>query len=175
VRAGRRALDRGDHDEAARGLRASLALWRGPALAGHRHEPFAQAAVARLDELRLQAVEDLLAARLAAGEGARMSAELRGLVAAHPLRERMRSLLMLALYRGGRQAEALAVMREGTRLLRDGLGLVPGPELRATERLILTHDPSLARDPAPTAPRPARGTSTARGAGVRFVRRAAWA
>jgi predicted ATPase/DNA-binding SARP family transcriptional activator len=137
VRVARRALDHGEVEQAAAGLHAALGLWRGGALADSRYDAFAQPAIARLEELRLQAVEDLLATRLAAGEGGELVGELQELVTAHPLRERLRSQHMLALYRSGRQAEALAVMREGTRMLIDELGLEPGPELRAMERMIL--------------------------------------
>jgi DNA-binding SARP family transcriptional activator/predicted ATPase len=143
VRAARRALDRGQFSDAAAILRGALDLWRGDALADTRFDGVARHAATRLEELRLQAHEDLLAARLEAGEGLDLVSELRDLVAVHPLRERLRSHLMLALYRAGRQAEALDVMRAGTRLLLDELGLEPGPELRAMERMILRQDDGL--------------------------------
>src|SRR4051812_26478889 len=153
--------------EAARGdpgrLAEALALWRGPALADHRFDEFAQSEIGRLEELRLEAVEERLAAELAAGRAADLVGELRALVAEHPLRERLRGSLMLALYRAGRQADALEVMREGRRQLVDELGLEPGPELRRLEALILAHDPSLdaeatAAAPAPPLPAPATAT-----------------
>ena len=105
----------------------ALALWRGPALADHRFDEFAQSEIARLEELRLEAIEERLAAELARGQAVDLVGELRALVAENPLRERLRGSLMLALYRAGRQADALEVMREGRRLLVDELGLEPGP------------------------------------------------
>jgi predicted ATPase/DNA-binding SARP family transcriptional activator len=134
-------------------LEAALALWRGPALADHRFEPFAQPEIGRLEELRMEALEERIAAELAGGRDADLVGELRSLVAANPLRERLRGQLMLALYRGGRQAEALEVMREGRRQLVDELGIEPGPELRRLESMILAHDPELTVDrPARTSP-----------------------
>lgn len=121
----------------------ALALWRGPALADHRFDDFAQAEIERLEELRLEATEERLAAELDQGQAGDLVGELRTLVAENPLRERLRGRLMLALYRSGRQAEALEVMREGRRLLVEELGLEPGPELRRLERMILAHDPEL--------------------------------
>ena len=152
LRAGRAALD-AEHPQAARDdLEAALALWRGPALADHRFETFAQFEIARLEELRLEAVEERMAAELACGRDADLIGELQALVAEHPLRERLRAHLMLALYRGGRQAEALETMREGRRMLVDELGIEPGPELRRLERMILAHDPELtAERPSPHA------------------------
>ena len=101
---------------AAGEVEPALALWRGPALADHRFDEFAQAEITRLEDLRLEAIEE---------RGADVE-ELRALVAEHPLRERLRAALMRALYRAGRQADALAVMREGRRYLVDELGLEPG-------------------------------------------------
>ena len=121
----------------------ALALWRGPALADHRFDNFAQAEVERLEELRLEATEERLAADLEHGQAGDLVGELRALVAEHPLRERLRGRLMLALYRSGRQADALETMREGRRLLVDELGLEPGPELRRLEAMILAQDPEL--------------------------------
>ena len=128
------ASARADSARAAAQLASALALWRGPALADHRFDEFAQGEIARLEELRLEAIEERLAAELAAGSAADLVGELRALVAEHPLRERLRGQLMLALYRAGRQADALEVMRDGRRLLVDELGLEPGPELRRLER-----------------------------------------
>jgi predicted ATPase/DNA-binding SARP family transcriptional activator len=155
---GRRALQAGERTEAAATLRRALALWRGPALADVRYEPFAQADIARLEELRLAATEDRIDADLGLGRHAELVAELEGLVAAEPLRERLRGQLMLGLYRAGRQADALAAYRDGARTLRDELGLEPGPELRRLEAAILRQDPELepaqARShlPAPVTP-----------------------
>jgi predicted ATPase/DNA-binding SARP family transcriptional activator len=143
------ALAAGDPARAAGDLRAALGLWRGPALAEHRFEEFAQGEIARLEALRVEAIEERLAAELAGGADAELVGELQALVAEHPLRERLRGQLMLALYRAGRQADALEVMRAGRRLLLDELGIEPGPELRRLERMILAHDPAL------TAERPA--------------------
>jgi predicted ATPase/DNA-binding SARP family transcriptional activator len=137
------ALRREDPERAAADLRAALVLWRGDALAEHRFDEFAQREIARLEELRLEAIEERLAAALACGRDADLVGELSRLVAQHPLRERLRAQLMLALYRAGRQAEALETMRVGRRLLVDELGIEPGPELRRLERMILAHDPEL--------------------------------
>ena len=141
---GRRALAGGDPGRANGRLGEALALWRGAPLADFAFEPFAQAEIARLEELRLAAVEDSNEARLALGHHAELVGELETLVRDHPLRERLRGQLMLALYRSGRQAEALAAYRDARRALVDELGLEPGPELRKLERAILAHDPALA-------------------------------
>jgi predicted ATPase/DNA-binding SARP family transcriptional activator len=137
------ALGRQDSEGAAADLRAALTLWRGEALADHRLDEFAQREIARLEELRVEAIEERLAAELACGRDAGLVGELRALVAEHPLRERLRAQLMLALYRSGRQAEALETMRTSRRMLMDELGIEPGPELRRLERMILAHDPEL--------------------------------
>jgi DNA-binding SARP family transcriptional activator len=126
-------------------LREALALWRGPALADLAFEPFAELEVGRLEELRASAGEELAEAELSLGRHADVVPELEALVAAHPLRERLRAQLMLALYRSGRQAEALDAYRDARRALRDGLGLEPSPALRELERAILRQDPRLAR------------------------------
>ena len=142
-----------DPDSASADLEAALGLWRGPALADHRSDEFAQREIGRLEELRMEAVEERMGAQLARGRDADLVGELRTLVAEHPLRERMRAHLMLALYRSGRQADALEAMREGRRLLVDELGIEPGPELRRLEQAILAHDPELAAaKPARTSP-----------------------
>ena len=129
---------------AARDFRAALALWRGPALADLRFEPFAVAEADRLEELRLHALEYRIEADLALGAGSELVPELEALVREHPFRERPLGPLMLALYRAGRQAEALAAYQAGRRRLAEELGLEPGPELRELQRKILEHDPSLA-------------------------------
>ena len=149
----RARVERADPSRAAGQLGSALALWRGPALADHRVEEFTQSEIRRLEELRLEATEERLAAELASGSAADLVGELRALVAEHPLRERLRAQLMLALYRGGRQADALEVMREGRRLLVDELGLEPGPELRRLEGMILAHDPDWAPRTPPTCSR----------------------
>ena len=138
-------------------LRRALALWRGPALVDFGHEPFAQADIARLEELHLAAVEERIEDDLALGRHRELIGELEALVRQHPFRERPRAQLMLALYRCGRQAEALALGRKTRRLFVEDLGIEPGPELRQLERRILNHDQALAPRPnQPTAPaRPA--------------------
>jgi predicted ATPase/DNA-binding SARP family transcriptional activator len=146
--------------EAAAVLREALAIWGGPVLADQRYHPWAQAEIRRLEELRALALEDRVGADLALGDHARLVGELEALVAEHPLRERLRAQQMLALYRSGRHADALAVYRDARTVLDSELGLEPGPELRQLEQAILTHDPSLAAPsdaepgipPAPPAP-----------------------
>lgn len=149
-----------DPETAAQKLRAALALWRGPALADLAYEPFVQAEIARLEELRLAALDQRIDADLAAGRHAEIVGELEGLVSGHPLRERLRCQLMIALYRSGRQAEALDAYREARRELSEGLGLEPGEELRQLEHAILQHDPALdlsRETPAPAVPERAGG------------------
>jgi DNA-binding SARP family transcriptional activator len=130
-------------------LREALALWRGPPLADLAYESFAQAAIGRLEELRLAALEKRIEADLALGRHAELVAELEALVTQHPLRERLRAQLMLALYRCGRQADALADYRTARRALTEELAIEPSPPLRELEQAILRQDPSL--DLAPTA------------------------
>jgi DNA-binding SARP family transcriptional activator len=130
--------------EAARLLGDAEALWRGPALADLDEHEFARLEAARLDELRVTAAEERLAAELDLGRHAALVGELEQLVSQHPLRERLRGQLMLALYRCGRQAEALEVYRAARLALADELGLDPSPELQELERRILRQDPSLA-------------------------------
>jgi class 3 adenylate cyclase len=129
-------------------LRSALALWRGPALADFAYEQFAQSEIARLEELRLSALEERVAADLELGRHAQLVGELEALVAEHPLLQRLRGQLMLALYRSGRHAEALEAYRDGRRALREELGLDPSEDLRKLERAILEQDPSLAGEPA---------------------------
>jgi DNA-binding SARP family transcriptional activator len=158
---GRRALaDGGDVRRAATTLRDALALWRGEPLADVAFESFAQAEIKRLNELHVAALEERAEADLALGRHHELVPELEQLVAGHPLRERLRGQLMLALHRAGRTAHALETYREGRRRLADELGLEPGPALRKLEEAILTSDPSLdlagARDrPEPVALPPA--------------------
>jgi DNA-binding SARP family transcriptional activator len=140
VSEGREALTAGDAGQAVRTLRQALSLWQGPALADFRYEPFAQAEIVRLEELHLTCLEERIEADLALGLANVLVAELRRLVSEHPVRERLRGQLMLALYRDGRQAEALEVYREFRTVLRDELGLEPSPQLRALETAILRQD-----------------------------------
>jgi DNA-binding SARP family transcriptional activator/ABC-type branched-subunit amino acid transport system substrate-binding protein len=128
---------------AARQLRSALALWRGRPYADVEYEPWAQAEIGRLEELRLVALEERIDADLRLGEAPRLVPELEVLVAEHPLRERLRVLLMLALYRSGRQADALEAYAAGRTALVDALGIEPGPELQEMQRRVLTQDPEL--------------------------------
>jgi class 3 adenylate cyclase len=136
----------------------ALALWRGPPLADFTYEPFAQAEIARLEGLRSSAVELRIDADLALGR-AGLVPELEALVAAEPVRERLRAQLMLALYREGRQADALAAYRDARAALVEELGIEPGPELRELEAAILRQDEALAR-PARVASPPQRRLAT---------------
>jgi predicted ATPase/DNA-binding SARP family transcriptional activator len=133
----------GDARTARRLLDDALGLWRGPALADARYESFAQTEIARLEELRLVAVEERIDARLSQGEHALVVAELERLSAEHPSRERLIGLLMLALYRSGRHTDALEVYTRGRRRLDEELGLEPSPELERLQQAILRHDASL--------------------------------
>jgi DNA-binding SARP family transcriptional activator/tetratricopeptide (TPR) repeat protein len=143
VSEGREALAAGVPAQAARTLSQALSLWQGPALADFRYEPFAQAEIARLEELRLTCLEERIEADLALGSASVLIAELRQLVSEHPVRERFRGQLMLALYRDGRQTEALEVYREFRSVLQEELGLDTTPLLRKLEAAILRHDPML--------------------------------
>jgi DNA-binding SARP family transcriptional activator len=140
VSEGREALTAGGAEQAARTLRQALSLWQGPALADFRYEPFAQAEIVRLEELHLTCLEERIEADLTLGLANVLVAELRRLAGEHPVRERLRGQLMLALYRDGRQAEALEVYREFRSVLRDELGLEPSPQLRELETAILRQD-----------------------------------
>ena len=126
----------------------ALSLWRGAPLADFAYESFVQPEAARLDEMRQHAVEERIETALELGGGSELIPELQALVAERPLQERPRALLMRALYRAGRQSDALSVFREGARLLGDELGLEPGPALKELERSILRHDPTLGSTPA---------------------------
>jgi DNA-binding SARP family transcriptional activator len=137
-----------DPREAESGLREALGLWRGAPLAD-LDVALARPERARLEERRLTALEQRIEAELALGHGSELVAELERLVAEHPLRERPRGQLMIALYRSGRQADALEVYRRGRRLLSEELGLEPDESLQRLETAILTHDPSLDADTAP--------------------------
>ena len=140
---GRRALADGDENLASALLAEALALWRGPPLADFRYADFAQAEIARLEELRLGVLEERIDADLVAGHHSSLVGELEALVEEHPLRERLRAQLMLALYRSGRQAEALETFQEARRALVDELGIDPSRALRELEKAILQQDPAL--------------------------------
>ncbi len=155
VLAARGALAADDHTRGATLLRQALSLWRGPALADVGDAAFAAGPIARLEELRLAATEDRIAADLALGRGAGLAPELEELAAAHPLRERLRGQLMRVLYLAGRQADALAGYEETRQLLASQLGVDPSPGLAAVHLAIVRGDPGLgrpARDSAPAGP-----------------------
>jgi DNA-binding SARP family transcriptional activator len=152
---GRETLAAGDATGASSVLRDALALWRGPALADFTYEPFAQAEIARLEDLRTVAVEERIEADLALARHAELVSELEALVESQPLRERPRAQLMLALYRSGRQADALAAYRAARETLVEELGIDPGPALRELEAAILRQDESLLLDAAVAAAKPA--------------------
>jgi DNA-binding SARP family transcriptional activator len=137
VEDGRRALDAGQVARAAAVLREALSLWRGAPLADVAYEPFAQGEIARLEEQRLVALEARVEADLAVGRHGELVGELQRLVTAFPVRERLAAQLMLALYRCGRQGEALGVYAQTRTHLSDEMGLEPGPALRALQRDIL--------------------------------------
>jgi WD40 repeat protein/DNA-binding SARP family transcriptional activator len=139
------ALGRGEFDVASRELRDGLALWRGPPLADFTYASFAQPAIGRLEELRLTALERRIEADLALGQDGALVAELEELVREHPLREQLCCQLMLALYRAGRQAEALDAYQATRRRLDEELGIEPSPALRELERKMLRHDAALER------------------------------
>jgi DNA-binding SARP family transcriptional activator/pimeloyl-ACP methyl ester carboxylesterase len=148
------SLDAGRSEEASTGFRAALDLWRGPALTEFASEPFALAEAARLEELRLHALEGRLEADLLLGRHGDLVGELETLAARYPLREGLRRQHMLALYRSGRHAEALAAYQEARHALAAELGIEPSPALRGLERSILQHDPNL------ILPTPARAGQT---------------
>jgi DNA-binding SARP family transcriptional activator len=150
---GRRALAGGDASRAKERLCSALGLWRGEPLAEFAYEPFAQADIRRLQEARLAALEDRIEADLALGADGELIGEIESLIASNPLQERLRGQLMLALYRAGRQADALAAYRQASELLREELGLEPSRLLQELERSILGHDASLDGPPHATAAR----------------------
>ena len=143
VEQARRSAEHGGTD-AGRLYAEALELWRGPALAEFAAKDWAREQASRFEELRLTAVEEWTELRLAAGHHAELIAELTELVARHPLRERMHAQLMLALYRSGRQADALGVFQRARQTLAEELGLDPSAELRNLEQAMLRQDPSLA-------------------------------
>ena len=138
------ALADGKPERALELTTEALALWRGPPLADFAYESFAQPEIARLEELRLSAIERRIEAELALGRDAELVGELETLTRQHPYRERLHAQLMLALYRSGRQAEALETYQQARRMLVDELGIEPSEELGELERAILNHDASLA-------------------------------
>jgi DNA-binding SARP family transcriptional activator len=147
VAKGRAALAAGESGQAAEQLRAALGLWRGAPLSDFAYEGFAQEEIGRLDELHVEAVEDRIEADLARGLADELVAELEALVARHPVRERLRRQLMLALYRSGRQAEALAAYRDARQTLLGELGIEPTRALQELEKSILAQDPALDATP----------------------------
>ena len=167
--AGARLLAAGDADaDAAReALAEGLALWRGPPLADLSREPFAQPEIARLEEMRVVALENRIDADLMLGSHAAVVGEIESLIRREPLRERLRAQLMLALYRCGRQAEALEAYRAARRTLVDELGIEPGKRLQELEQAILRQDPAL----EPPEPPPRDATRPGRRAAGVFVGR----
>src|SRR4051794_9962845 len=161
---GRAALFAEDAELAARLLSEGVELWRGPALVDVVYAEFAAHEATRLEELRLSTFEDLADAELALGRHEQLISRLQAFVAAQPLRERARAQLMLALYRDGRQSDALAEYRTARETLVEEIGIEPGPALQALERAILVQDESLAaaggaarRIDLPAAPTPLLG------------------
>jgi YVTN family beta-propeller protein len=151
---GRQALAKGDREQASELFGEALGLWRGPALPELEGEPFAQAEIGRLEDARLDAIETHIENELALGRHAEAIHELEPLVARHPYRERLHELFMLALYRAGRQADALAAYRDARRVLVEALGLEPGKRLQELNSAILAQDPALERPVARGAPAP---------------------
>jgi predicted ATPase/DNA-binding SARP family transcriptional activator len=141
---GREALAAGEPSRAAALLAEALALWRGPPLADFSYEAWAQSAIGRLEELRLSAVEDRIEADLACGRHGELVGELEAMLVEQPLRERLRGQLMLALYRAGRQADALEAYQAARRALVEELGIEPSPELQSLNHSILNQDEALA-------------------------------
>lgn len=159
---GREALERGDAEGARRLLEAALALWRGPPLADFAYESFAEPEIARLEEARLATIEDRIEADLRLGKHAALVPELEALVHEHPLRERLYEQLMIALYRSGRQVDALDRYQRARAKLIEEFGIEPGPRLQEVQRAVLSQDPSLdpPNPPSPAAPVPRRRRRT---------------
>ncbi|HMH93026.1 MAG TPA: AfsR/SARP family transcriptional regulator, partial [Streptosporangiaceae bacterium] len=153
ARAAQAAARAGSWDAAAARGRAALALWRGEPLADAGSEVLVRQEAPRLAELRLQALEARIEADVRRGHPAEVVAELRGLVSDHPLRDHLRALLMLALYRDGRPGEALAAYQQARRVLAGELGTEPGPALQELHQRMLAADPALAA-PEPWPPEP---------------------
>ncbi len=140
---GREALEQGDPQRAQMWLEAALSLWRGPAWADFSYETFAQSEIARLEEVRMAALESRIEADLRLGQHDALVPELEALVHEHPLRERLYEQLMVALYRSGRQVDALERYQRARRKLIDEFGIEPGPRLQEIQRAVLTHDATL--------------------------------
>jgi DNA-binding SARP family transcriptional activator/streptogramin lyase len=156
---GRDLLASGNAERAAQTLTAALALWRGPPLSDFGSAPFARDEIARLEELHVACLEERIEADLALGRHSELIPELEALVSRHPLRERLRGQLLIALYRSGRQSEALEAYQQGRRMLAEELGLEPGRNLQELEGAILRHDARLdppARSPTRTGGAPRR-------------------
>jgi DNA-binding SARP family transcriptional activator/ABC-type branched-subunit amino acid transport system substrate-binding protein/DNA-binding beta-propeller fold protein YncE len=173
VASARAAQADGRPAEASETLASALALWRGPPLSDLENEPFAQAELPRLVELQLAAIEERFDAELALGREHELISEIEGHISRHPMRERPRGQLMLALYRAGRQAEALRAYQSARRMLVEDVGIEPGSELRRLERAILEQDPALdlatrppASAPAPSSNPPRRDRHRVAGAGA---------
>ena len=143
VAEGRSELAAGRPERAVPALERAVSLWRGPPLADLAYEPFAQREIARLDDVRVAALEQLIEAKLALGAHGEVVGPLETLIGEHPYRERLRAQLMLALYRSDRQAEALQAYQDARRTLVEKLGIEPGERLRELERAILAQDPGL--------------------------------
>ena len=158
VAAGRAALAAGDAPRASELLRGALDLWRGAPLEEFAWAPFAPPEIRRLEELRLSALESRVEAELVAGRHAELVAELHRLTGEHPWRERLHAQLMLALYRSGRQGEALEVYRHAREVLVEQLGIEPGSELHRLHQAVLAHDAALDA-PLATVTAPARPVS----------------
>src|SRR5215211_55082 len=154
VEDGRKAIAGDSFERAVERLDEALALWRGPPLADFTYESFAQSEIARLEELRLAATEERIESRLALGHHNEVIAELEALVNRHPFRERPRAMLMLALYRAGRQTEALEAYKDARRRLVEEQGIEPGESLRQLEAAILAQDLALGRPSAAPASKP---------------------
>ena len=154
VERARSEAERGIVDGSAQG---ALELWRGAPLADVASEPFAGAEIRRLEELHLRALELAIDAELAAGRHDDVIGRLEALIAEHPAHERFHAQRMLALYRAGRQSEAVEGYRAAHRTLAEQIGVEPGPELRRLQEQILAHDPALDARPPPRATAPARG------------------
>jgi YVTN family beta-propeller protein len=155
VQAARELREKGEDGRAAGVLKEALALWTGPPLADFSYDAFAQSEIPRLEKLHLEALEERIDAELALGRGGELVGELEQLVAAHPYRERLRGQLMLALYRDGRQADALAAYQETRKLLVEELGIEPSPALQRLEGAILRQEPALEtvlEEPTPAPP-----------------------
>jgi predicted ATPase/DNA-binding SARP family transcriptional activator len=143
----RGALRDNDVPAAADAVRSALALWRGPALQGLTETQWFSSEARRIEALHVDALEEQFEVALALGEHRELEPALRSALADNPFRERLWAQLMLSLYRGGRQADALEAFQEARRVLSDELGLEPGPDLRRLQEAILAHDPAIAAVP----------------------------